>query len=483
VEPHKQKHKSRSISFSPKEEKLTSEQLQKQQEEMLEQEISEMANQLKKSSLNIKQTLKSQNEDLNEMETLVQENLDRTVDIKDKVTDQVKKGWSRSVGKWVTFFVVVGTCLFCMLTMRVVPKRQGVCLFFCKNGEKGKSSSGSGSGSGSNSDSYFGGSQDYKRDDRNVVPKHSYCPDYENGKKSEHCSNPLEPHQHARKMSAAYPEADDEDLAFHLAEENRDRRIDSNLKKAMKEADDVASQRVRDGWDSSDGGTGEDENLEDSDADEDDDDNYEEFDDTDDYYYGNEDESNWNDVAPDDEEVIQNEQKDVVDDEGVTDSETESDATYDHHYGEEDNEGVDSGTYDGDNDVQHEDAYDENEYKDDAHYEIQYSSADLIQAIYSDDIAKIRDVIKISPHLVNVKDPNGWTSLHEALRKGNAEILSILIDEGRAELNDQVGSDGTGGNALFLAYEFHGAGHPVIEVLESRGALLIGPIQIHNDEL
>jgi len=89
----------------PSHNKKTTDQLQKEQEETLEHEITQMATQLKQSSLSIKATLASQNSNLTEMETLAQANLDRTKDITDKVEERVRaSGWRKSVKRWITFF-------------------------------------------------------------------------------------------------------------------------------------------------------------------------------------------------------------------------------------------------------------------------------------------------------------------------------------------------------------------------------------------
>lgn len=56
--------------------------------------------------------------------------------------------------------------------------------------------------------------------------------------------------------------------------------------------------------------------------------------------------------------------------------------------------------------------------------------------------------------LVNKRDVNGWTPLHEAVREGNLEVIQLLLDRG-ADVNARTGSRGEGGTALYLAMEYH----------------------------
>jgi prolyl 4-hydroxylase len=74
--------------------------------------------------------------------------------------------------------------------------------------------------------------------------------------------------------------------------------------------------------------------------------------------------------------------------------------------------------------------------------------------------------------IVNQKDKNGWTPLHEGARSGHLDIVRYLIESG-ADAN--ATTSGTGGTALWWAKKELGADHPVVEFLESLGALEAGP--------
>jgi prolyl 4-hydroxylase len=74
--------------------------------------------------------------------------------------------------------------------------------------------------------------------------------------------------------------------------------------------------------------------------------------------------------------------------------------------------------------------------------------------------------------VVNLKDKNGWTPLHEGARGGHLEVVKYLIASG-ADANATTSS--VGGTALWWAKKELGADHPVVEFLESLGALEAGP--------
>lgn len=74
--------------------------------------------------------------------------------------------------------------------------------------------------------------------------------------------------------------------------------------------------------------------------------------------------------------------------------------------------------------------------------------------------------------LVHKVDSNGWTPLHEGARGGHLDVVKYLVENG-ADVNALT--KGTGATALWWAKHEHGEDHPVIEFLESMGALESGP--------
>ena len=99
---------------------------QKQQQELLEVELSDMASRLKHSTLAMNVTLQTQTKDLDDMETLAQNNLDTVTDTTKKVEDRLtrNKGWKKRLATWSLIGTVLGMWIVCFMIMRTVPKRQ-----------------------------------------------------------------------------------------------------------------------------------------------------------------------------------------------------------------------------------------------------------------------------------------------------------------------------------------------------------------------
>jgi len=101
-------------------------------------------------------------------------------------------------------------------------------------------------------------------------------------------------------------------------------------------------------------------------------------------------------------------------------------------------------------------------------------STEAHQAAGAGDLDDLKKTLDKDAHLVNVRDKNGWTPLHEAVRNGNAEAVRFLLDRG-AEMNSRSGSNEQGGSPLYMAKQFHGDDHPIISLLEERGAIVYKP--------
>ena len=66
----------------------------------------------------------------------------------------------------------------------------------------------------------------------------------------------------------------------------------------------------------------------------------------------------------------------------------------------------------------------------------------------------LKQVLDKNASLVNKRDRNGWTPLHEAVRDGNLNVIALLLERG-ADVNARMGRNEEGGSALFLAMEHH----------------------------
>merc|ERR1712176_1168389 len=89
------------------------------------------------------------------------------------------------------------------------------------------------------------------------------------------------------------------------------------------------------------------------------------------------------------------------------------------------------------------------------------------------DVKQLTEVVDKLGHLVNAKDSNGWTPLHEGARGGHEEVVKLLIEKG-ADVNERTnGSNGK--TPLYIAMEENDDESPIIALLESFGAIAMGP--------
>jgi ankyrin repeat protein len=84
-------------------------------------------------------------------------------------------------------------------------------------------------------------------------------------------------------------------------------------------------------------------------------------------------------------------------------------------------------------------------------------------------IFSLRKLLDEQEDIVNVRDANGWTPLHEAVRKGDFKAVTLLLERG-AEVNARTGMDGDGGGPLDWAAHYHGDNHDIIDFLKQHGA-------------
>lgn len=95
------------------------------------------------------------------------------------------------------------------------------------------------------------------------------------------------------------------------------------------------------------------------------------------------------------------------------------------------------------------------------------------QAAQTGDAKALKSVIDELGHLIDAKDANGWTPLHEGSRAGHIEVVQLLVEKG-ANINERT-QGGNGGTPLYWSIENNGEDHPVSELLASLGGLSIGP--------
>lgn len=91
------------------------------------------------------------------------------------------------------------------------------------------------------------------------------------------------------------------------------------------------------------------------------------------------------------------------------------------------------------------------------------------KAAQEGDIESLEQVLSLLEDVVNKKDSNGWTPLHEGSRGGHLEIVQLLVEKG-ANVNEETRN---GETPLYWAKQ---SGHKhVTTFLEQLGAIELGP--------
>lgn len=97
-------------------------------------------------------------------------------------------------------------------------------------------------------------------------------------------------------------------------------------------------------------------------------------------------------------------------------------------------------------------------------------STELHHYSLAGDYDKVKRTLDQHEDLVNVRDENGWSALHEAVRSGATEVVKLLIERG-AEVNGRTGPRGYGESPLAMAKKFLGLNHDITKHLQELGAM------------
>jgi prolyl 4-hydroxylase len=97
-------------------------------------------------------------------------------------------------------------------------------------------------------------------------------------------------------------------------------------------------------------------------------------------------------------------------------------------------------------------------------------STELHHHSLSGDYEKAKLSLDQHEDLINVRDENGWSALHEAVRSGATDIVKLLIERG-AEMNARTGKRGSGESALAMAKKYLGQNHAITKHLQEMGAM------------
>ncbi len=89
------------------------------------------------------------------------------------------------------------------------------------------------------------------------------------------------------------------------------------------------------------------------------------------------------------------------------------------------------------------------------------------------DMRSLQDLAQTNPSALHRTDPNGWRPVHESVRAGHLDTVKFLLEKG-ADMNERT-NHGEGYSLLRLASIYLGKDHEIYKLLESKGALDLGP--------
>jgi hypothetical protein len=99
-----------------------------------------------------------------------------------------------------------------------------------------------------------------------------------------------------------------------------------------------------------------------------------------------------------------------------------------------------------------------------------FTHRDVLLAAATGDFNSLRYFIKHRPDYLLVEDENGWLPLHEAIRLGSTEIVSMILDA--ISTRDQIemcsGVRGKVGSAVSFVYSFHNEHQPVTKYIQEK---------------
>jgi len=320
--------------------------------------------------------------------------------------------------------------IICFWIVRIIPKRSEACIFNCSRHQYDRKRKGWDDHHDREDTDYAQQQQRYQSQEdgnrqaahetssRTVDPKYSFCKDTPNNEaqsdRQSSCTTPQDLKIHSRTMERVHEQIDGFDGAEGFALESKVKRYHTNLERAKLEHDDIAKNRVKDGWD---------ENV----------------------------------------SIRTEETTDIIDSDIEMDD--DDDAVDDDDYYYADNQSIDD-----DNEEDDDDKVQETEYDDQS---IIYREAS--HAAATGDSFKLQEYLQQGHfNVLNVRDVNGWQIIHEVARSGDIDTMEIILShvEYKDEMiNVRTGPDGDGLSVVQLARELHGIDHPMVHYLRENGAV------------
>ena len=101
-------------------------------------------------------------------------------------------------------------------------------------------------------------------------------------------------------------------------------------------------------------------------------------------------------------------------------------------------------------------------------------STEAHEAAGKGDVSRLKEIAHSDPESMHKPNANGWKPLHEGARKVHLNIVSLLVNKYKSNINERT-QFGEGGTPLFYAEQHNDDNHPIIDVMKALGAINIGP--------
>lgn len=448
------------------------------------------------------------------MEDLATKNVEKVSKVADNVTDHNKKSWRNTLATWTIIFAVLGSFLFCIMTIRMVPKQRNKCLFFCGTKTKHHEEVCNRMDDGSivcvdqNGNPYVKKSVPKSRREQEEAKGVQECEAGDNGD----CIATMETESNDQddascteegEYKAEYAENDYQDGERNqvIAEENR--QVMDDIADSIQEHDETLpdNQDIESEVDSrqldeeSKEEAVEYEQVEESSAsaevEEVPTDNREEP-----VGQGDRETPGSNLIQDEHSSMMNVEESSVVNGragehvetyEGeIMDTQATENKPTDEPTTQAEEHKAKSPTIDGTHspetsfkpaEIASQYLYSDESFGDDGQgVQAEFTSADVHLAAYLGQNDVLKRYLNLKPHYATTSDDNGWQLVHEAAREVKLETMAMLVDEYKADINARTGLINDGATPLYLIHQKgYDDSSEVVQYIKSRGGVSIAP--------
>lgn len=444
------------------------------------------------------------------MEDLATKNVEKVSKVADNVTDHNKKSWRNTLATWTIIFAVLGSFLFCMMTIRMVPKQRNKCLFFCGTRQEqvcNRMEDGSIVCVDENGNIHVKKSAPKSRREQEEAKSAQECEGADNGEciatmeresndldevscseegecKAEYNEEPEMPEY----AESGYQDGEHDQVKAGKNRQAMDRIVDTNHEHDDSLLDHQDSEIEDDGRqpnEKSKEEPDEHERIEEmstsGEVEEAPTDDREEFGEAEDH------KTPASNILQ--EQGSMNVEHPVVGGRAGELVETEKDATESKPTNEPTTQAeahkAKSPTFDATHspetsfkpaEIASQYLHADESFGDDGQGVEEFTLADVHLAAYLGQNHLLKRYLYLKPHYATTRDDNGWQPVHEAGREAKLETLAMLVEEYKADINARTGLINDGATPLYMVYQKgYDDASQVVQYIKSRGGISVAP--------